>query len=585
MSDIVRFDCFEADLEARRLLKRGRRLRLAPQSFQVLAMLLEHPGQLVHREELQQRLWPGQTYGDFDNHLNTAVARLRQALDDRSAHPRFVETLPKEGYRFIAPLLDPALRRPVDPALGRRPRVLVLPFLNLTGDPALDYVSDGLTEELITDLAAVAAERLAVIARTTALRYKGSRKDIGSIDRELQVQYVVEGSVRGDGSGLTVNAQLVRSEDQTHVWARQYRAGQPEVFRFAARAARAIAEALGAGGARQARSPAGAGRLSTRDPAAYREYLQGRYCFDRLKGLFEGCRDGRAHFERAVARDPNFAPAHEGLAELHWFLGYTGVTPPREAFGDGLLHAVRALQIDNERAETRAILAQYYKQLDYRWPDTERELTKALAASPSSPFVRMHYAVGWLMPQGRIREAIAELQSALEWDPLSYHPRCWLAIMLALAREWDRSLEQARLLIELEPDPAIGYWAQGFALRGKGLVAESIASHARAAGISGGAGLTLGWLGLVLGAAGRLDEARAVLGQLEADREHRYVPPSSLAWVHLGLRDVDRAFEWMERAVDAHDQLMMPIKSYAFLDPIRRDPRFAALLRKMKLEA
>jgi tetratricopeptide (TPR) repeat protein len=197
---------------------------------------------------------------------------------------------------------------------------------------------------------------------------------------------------------------------------------------------------------------------------------------------------------------------------------------------------------------------------------------------------RMLYAVSWLMPQGRLGEAIAELERALEWDPLSYQVHFWRTIMLSLAREPNRVVEQARLLIELEPTAAFGPWLLGVALSRRGLLEEGIASLQRAVDLSGGAACMLGWFGLILGLSGRADEARGVLERLEVMVRTRYVAPSLFAWTYLGLRDVDRAFEWLDRAVDARDQFMMPIKTYAFFDPIRADPRFASLLRKMKLE-
>jgi tetratricopeptide (TPR) repeat protein len=317
---------------------------------------------------------------------------------------------------------------------------------------------------------------------------------------------------------------------------------------------------------------------------AYNEYVQGLYHLDHMSVGSRNHEKARAHLERAIARDPDFALAHEALAQAYWILGYVGFVPPQEAFTSGILHAVRALEIDNTRAETHALVAHFRKQLDYNWPDIERGLTRALELNPASGVARMLYAVGWLMPQGRLGEAIAELERTLERDPLSYQLHFWLAIMHSLARDPDRVVDQTRLLIELDPAVPSGWWLSGIALSRKELIEEALADLRRAVDLSSGASLFLGWLGLVLGLAGRADEARTVLARLEAMGRTAYVPPATVAWVHLGLRDVDRAFEWLDRAVDAHDQVMMPIKSYVFFDPIRNDPRFHALLRKMRLE-
>jgi TolB-like protein len=587
MSTLLRFDRFEADLAAGHLLKGGTRIHLREQSFRVLAMLLERPGDVVSREDLRRRLWPTEVFVDFENNTNAVVARLREALGDSAERPRFIETLPKRGYRFIGTLLDPV--ETAKATAPRRARLLVLPFANLDGDPSQEYVSDALTDEVITELAALAPGGLAVIARTTAMRYKGSRKGVARIGHELSVDYIVEGAVRHVGEPITVSAQLVRASDQEYVCAKRYEADPKEIFGLQGRIARDIAEHLGASAGMHVVAVGASGRgRATRTPTgdlvAYNEYVQGLRALDRAAEMWRGFQECRAHLESAVSRDPGFGLAHEALAQMYWLLGYTGVMAPKDVCAVGLLHAVRALEIDNTRAEPRALVAQYQKQLDYAWPDIERELTAALELNPTSSLTRMLYAVGWLMPQGRLGDAIAELERALEWDPLSYLVRFWRATMYSLAREADRVTEQARLLIELEPAGPPGHWLLGVGLSRQGRVDEGIASLQRAADLSGGAALTLGWLGLILGVCGRTDEARSVLSRLEVMCRTAYAPPASLAWVYLGLRDVDRAFEWLDRAVDAHDQLMMPIKSYVFFDPIRADPRFHALLRKMKLE-
>ena len=584
MPSLLRFDCFAVDPAAGQLFKHGVRIRLREQSFQVLALLLAHPGEVVTREELRGRLWPTEVFVDFDNSLNAAVARLREALGDSAERPRLIETLPKRGYRFIGTLSDSVPAGLAGPA---RTRLLVLPFVNLTGDAAQDYVGDAMTDEVITELAALAPDALAVIARTTAMRYKNSQKNVAQIRRELNVGYVVEGAVCRSGDGVGVNVQLVRADDQTHVWAQKYEGRPGDPLTVQSSVAEAIAGALGIG----VRSGTGTSRRAqaavrtTRDPIACNEYIQGRRLLDHFAEGFSGFEEARARLEKAIARDPGFALAHEALALVYWYLGYTGFMPPRDAFAAGILHAVRALEIDNTSAEARALVAQYYKQLDYNWPDIERELAGALELDPASSLVRMLYAVSWLMPQGRLREAIVELERALEWDPLSYQVQFWLAIMIGLSRDYDRLIEQCRLLIELEPAVPVGHWQLMSGLRGKGMLDESVAAQRKAVELSGDAPIMVGWLGLMLGMSGRADEARGILARLEAMARTRYVPPSMFALTYLGLRDVDRAFEWLDRAVDARDQVMMPIKSYMFFDPIRTDPRFHALLRKMNLDA
>ena len=577
----VRFDRFDVDLAAGQLYTRGMRVRLRDQSFQVLAALLEQPGQVVTREALRKRLWPLDTFVDFDNSLNTAVARLREALGDSADRPRFIETLPKHGYRFLAavsryPLLD---HRPAVSA-----RLVVLPFVSLSGDAAQEYISDAVTAEVTSCLACLAPGRLAVIARTTAMHYRGSNKDVARIARELNVDFVLEGCVRLTDPRIAVNARLIRCDDQTQVLARQYDVERTRLFDAERSLAREVLAQLGinpddghASGSRSS-SP----RKPTENLRAYDEYIQGQHHLVKLTP--PALVTAKVHLERAVTLDPDFALAYDGLADLYWHLGYFGFISPRDAFSTGILHALRALEIDNTLAETHALLGQFHKQLDFNWPEVDREMARALELNPASPIVRMRYAAHALMPHGRLAEAVAELDRALELDPLSTGLRSWLAVTLLMWRKYDRAFCEAIRLLELDSS---AYWAHaviGGTYRDQGKFDEAIAAQRKATEVSGDSAAMLGWLGLVLGLGGRTAEARHLLRRLDAMATRAFVPPSSFAWIYVGLGETDRAFEWLDRAIDERDQFMMPIKSYAFLDPIRSDARFAGLLRKMNLD-
>ena len=257
---------------------------------------------------------------------------------------------------------------------------------------------------------------------------------------------------------------------------------------------------------------------------------------------------------------------------------------PTDAFSTGVLYAMHALEIDDTLGETHALLGQSRKLLDCNWPEVDKEMARALALSPASPIVRLRYTFDFLMPQGRLEEAVAELERAAEWDPLSPLVRGHLGAALLLWRRYDRAIEHCRRLLELDQH---SYWAclfMGSCYRDQRMFKDAIAAHRRANELSGGAAITLGWLGLTLGLAGECREARALLERLQETATQAYVPPTSVAWIHLGLGEIDDAFEWLDRAIDARDQLLMPIKSYWFFDPIRADPRFHALLRKMHLD-
>lgn len=577
MSLLIRFKDYEVDLAAGQLRKRGLKVRLPEQAFQVLSILLEHPMEAVTREELRRRLWPEDVFVDFDNNLNSAIARLREALNDSAEHPRFVETLPKHGYRFIAGLSDAG--RSSHPAPAGKPKLVVLPVVNLSGDPGQEYFGDAITDDIITTLAVLAPEQLAVIARTTAMHYKGGNKDVATIGRELHVDYVLEGSVRRSGEQLGLNVQLIQTSDQTHLWAKMYNAGLRDRFDTLSAIAQAVASQLGL-------TPTGRKLRPTRKPTehlpAYNLYLLGRYHMYRATA--EDIAKARHCFEDAIARDPEFALAYDSLAEIHWYLGFAGFAPPKETCATGMFYALRALEIDPTLAETHALVGMYREELDYDWPEVHREMARALELNPASPVVRLRYALSELMPQGRIEDAAAEIERALEFDPLSALAHFWLGLMFVFARKRHQAIEQGQLLLGADPTYYPAYFVLGVALRGEGKFEEAIAAHRRAAELSNGSPVMLGWLGLALAQSGSMAEARSILDRLHMIARNAYVPPTSFAWVHLALGETASFFTWMDRAIEVRDHHLIPIKSYPFLDPIRADARYRALLRRMNLK-
>ncbi|MBZ5613918.1 MAG: winged helix-turn-helix domain-containing protein [Acidobacteriia bacterium] len=591
-SRVVRFDCFEADLQSGELRKRGIRIGLRNQSFQVLAALLEHPGEVVTRENLQQLLWHDNVFVDFETNLNAAVGHLREALNDSAEHPRFIETLPRRGYRFLAEAYAP----PEPQRNAGRVRLVVLPFVNMS-ESAQNYCSDAMTDEIITALASLVPEHLAVIARTTAMHYKGTHKDVGRIGRELAASYVVEGGIRRDNDHASVNVQVIQTSDQSHVFARRYEAALRDIFQLHSSIAKDIAIHLNLPGIaeevhRTSAWVAGR-RQATNNIAAYNEYIQGRYLAERL--IPEEMAKAKQHFEDAIRYDPEFALAHMALADLFSWLGYKGYMRPKDAYAIGITYALRAVEIDDTLAEAHAVLASYHKQLDYNWPAAQRSMARALELNHTSPFVRFSNAMVILMPHNRIEEAVTELRGALESDPLDTGVRCWLGIMLLLGRDYDAGIDEANYMRELEPNSCWPPFIQGIAyrqkyfeesLRGKirsDFAEKAIAGHRRAMELAPGADHLLAWLGFALGVCGRKAEARRILKQFQ--RSEHYILPTNFAHVYLGLREIDTAFDWLDRAVEERDQNMMPILSYAHFDPLRSDPRFDRLLRKMKLQA
>jgi TolB-like protein len=575
----VSFGEFEADLQLGRLFKRGVKIKLREQSFRVLKSLLENPGQVVTREDLRRRLWPGDVFVDFENSLNTAVGRLREALGDSADHPRFIETLPKRGYRFLA-----AVSERVRPTTSRV-RLAVLPFANLTGDTAQEYFADAMTDEIITVLATLAPEQLAVIARTTAMHYKVGEKDVAGIGRELGVDYLVEGAVHHTDKEVSVTAKLIQAWDQAQLFAGRYAADLQDIFQLQQSIAHDIAAHIPSVGGKVRGQKAA--RKPTGDLVAWKEYIQGR-C-EMWKWTPEGVEKARRHFEAALARDPRFALACDGLANLYGYLGYWGFLPPDEMEPLRRFYGLRAFELDPTLAEPRTHVAyrpekcRHEDAYSYNWLEAEREMAQARDLNPNSPLIRVRYAAV-LLTLGLLEQADEELKCALELDPLSLEVRFWLVLVLFLGRQYERGLVQAREFLELEPAHHMGHFLLGLVYLGMERYEESVAALRRAAELSNEFPFMLGWFGMALGFSGRTAEAKMVLERLRGIACKRFVLPTSFAWVHLGLREIDEAFAWMDRAVYRNDEWVHAAKTWPFLDPLRADPRYYALLRKINVE-
>ncbi len=573
----VRFGEFEVDLQARRLFKQGTEVRLREQLFVLLETLIERGGMPVPRETLQKRLWPGDTLVDFEINLNTLIARLREALGDSAENPRYIETLPKRGYRFLAETFaagEPGARP------RRRLRLVVLPFSNAGGDPSEDDFSDSVTDEMITALCQIAPDHLAVIARSTAMHYKGSRKDAAHIGRELGADYLVEGAARRGDGRVALNVQVVQAADQAHIFAGRYDAEMSELFglqnRVAAEIVGHLPPAPGSGGERPAR------KKPSEDVIAYQLYLRGRQHLCSMTP--EGMGRAKEYLDQALGRDPKLALAHDALGELFWWTGFFGHMPAKQASFLGMGAVLRAIEIDPSLGESHALLGQFRQKIDYNWPEVRREMALALEMAPSSPLVRQRYAVSYLLPHGRLDEAIAQAEVGLEFDPLNWMLRNWLSIFLWLARDPGRALQEALVAETIDPKNWLTQFVLSNAFTIGGDLREATARLRRTVELTGGAPQMLGWLGFTLAADGKPDEARAVLERIKEISGRAYVAPTSLIWVNAGLREYDEALRWIERAIDERDSFIIPIKTYPCLDPLRGDPRFQALVGKMNLE-
>jgi len=574
-SGVIRFGEYEADLRSAELRKRGTRIKLPGKSFEVLALLLEHPGELVTREELRARLWPADVFVDFEHNLNTAVGRLRDALRDSAEKPRFIETLPRRGYRWIARLPETP---PRVPSSARRIKLAVLPLENLSGDPAQEYFSDGMTEELITQLAGLAPERLGVTARTSAMHYKGARKDIARIGRELGVDYLVEGSVRRADDRIRISAQLIQVSDQTHLWANSFDGGLGDILKVQEEVARAIARQI-----EVTVSPASERwlrRAPAVNPEAYDAYIKGLYHFSHFNP--SGLNKAVEYFGLAIEKDPQYAPAHAKLATTHALMGFWGYAPASEAMPKAEKAALAALQVEDTHADAHGALAWVHWSYHWNLAEAEREFERAVELAPNDP---LHH---WFLAAflGSMREdhqrAIAEAELAQELDPLSVLIQSSAGWVFYWARHYDRTIAQSRKALEMDPNCIPAYYTLGLALLVKSSFDEAIAALVEATHRFGDH-TSLGYLGMAYGLAGRREEARQVLAQLEQRAASQKVPPFCFAWVQLGLGENQTALDWIEKAYAAHTPIVLWLRCAPTMDPLRSEPRYEQLLARLNL--
>ena len=503
---VFRFGAFAVDARTGELTNAGRRTPLRDQPLQLLLALLERPGELVTREELTRRLWPADTFVDFDRGLNKAINHLREALSDSADHPQFIETLPRKGYRFIAPVTPDAadLGPVVDGApparsrsrvwlamaaclaaiavaiavdlggvrrwIGVRPAAVpriaslaVIPLQNLSGDPEQEYFADGMTDALITDLAKMGSLR--ITSRTSVMKYKETKLTIKDIGRELDVDAVVEGTVTRAGSRVRITAQLIQVSTDMHLWAEAYERDLSEVLELQRAVATDIARRIDA-----VVRPLDRPRIV--QPEAYGLYLKGRYAFYQYTS--QGWQRAIEHFTRAIERDPAFASAYSGLADTYVVAGAYDAIPADEALTRGKAAAAKALELDEGLASAHYVLATAHTWYDWDWQGAEREFRRALELDPNDALGRNWHG-GYLSLRRRHQEAIAEHERARDLDPLSLIVNANLARALYWARRYDAAITQARRTLELDPRFGIAlFWLDG-ALRHQGLLKEAVA--------------------------------------------------------------------------------------------------------------
>ncbi len=503
---------------------------------------------------------------DFDHGLNKAINKLREALGDSAESPRFVETIPRRGYRMISLL---------GKASGRVESLAVLPLEDLSHDPAQEYFADGLTEALITSLAHISALR--VTSRTTAMTYKGAHKSVPEIARELGVDGVVEGTVLRTEGRVRISVQLIYTQDDTLLWADSYDRDLSDVMALQSEVAQAIARQVEAKVTPHEQSQLA--RTRQVDPQVLEDYLRGRYFWN--KRTVEGMSKGAEYFQRAIDKDPNYAPAYAGLADSATRLGWWGYVNPEDGCGRAKAAALKAIEIDNTLSDAHAALAFAILHYDYSFPVAEEASLRAVELDPRSSIAAQVYGCV-LMTTVRTEEGVFQALRAVELDPLSLALQWTAGIWLFIARQYDRAIARSRRCLELDPSfpPARSTIALALATtRGDDFGISDMEEVVR---IPGASQYHLGVLGYCYGVAGRRADALRILNQHQEAATQRYISPFWQAAIYGSLGEMDEAFRLLESGRQEHAAWMPWVKVAPWFDFLRPDPRFDNLLRRMK---
>ena len=639
----ARFGSFEMDLRAGELRKHGVRIRLQAQPFQILGMLLERPGEVVTREELRQALWPGDTFVDFDHGLNNAINRLRETLGDSAEGQRFVETLPRRGYRFIGAVESVPSSSPQDladqvedsspptplsvkvaalpaesskasllarqwiaasagavaslallvslntgglrqrllraSAAGRIQSIAVLPLENLSGDPSQEYFADGMTEALITDLGKIG--ELRVISRTSAMHYKGTRKTLPEIARELNVDAVIEGAVLRSGDRVRITAQLVQAASERHLWAESYERDLRDVLALQDEVARDIANDIKIKLTPQEQARLASGRPVY--PEAQEAYLRGRYEFS--KWTEEGLKKSVEYFEQAIQKDPAYAQAWAGLSDAYQFLGLWSFWSPQVAWPKGKAAALKALELDETLSDAHVSLASVLWLQERSWSAGENELQRAIALNPNN--ASAHQAYGYqLSSVGRFDEAIAEMKRALELDPLAPNKHQSLAATLYRAGRYDEALQHFGEIPDPDANSERRHRFIGAIYERKGMQKEAIAEWLTAMRFAGEKDLAEQVERKYVSSGYSEAKKTFLWGDIKEKQKTRARSGfGQTAWIaadYALLGEKNKAFEWLEKAFQ-EGSIGWDLKVSDHFELLRSDPRFQDFLRRLGL--
>ncbi|MFL5449360.1 MAG: winged helix-turn-helix domain-containing protein [Gemmatimonadales bacterium] len=621
---IIRFgDELELDRSAYQLRRAGRMVKLERIPLEILLLLTEQPGQLVSREQIAERIWGKGTFLDVDNSINGAVRKIRQVLKDDPEQPRFIQTITGRGYRFVAPILgpaDPPAKQPeaappvpasvVVPARARsrstlrlvaalalplvlaaivwsrerkpdrpstRVMLAVLPFQNLTGDEAQDYFSDGLTEEMITQVGSRDPAGLGVIARASIMHFKHTQDPPERIGHELGAQYLLLGSVRRDASRVRVTAELVRARDHARLWAHQYDRQLSGLLTLQDEIAREITDAI-----QSSLGTHGTTRTAEVGPApasdAYDLYLRGQFFLNKRSDA--DLRTAASFLEQAVQRDSGFARAWAALAQADVLGAVYSIGPPQQLVARARSAALEALALDPSLAEAHTALALIIQNHDWNWEQAERHFRQAIALNPNYATAH-HWYAEHLMWRGRFDEALRESERARQLDPLSLIIAADNGAILYYARQYDRAIERLRSVRAVDPTLSRTYLLVSV-YADHGMFDQALAEEERWRPLIPA---PLYWSGLayIYGRAGRTAEARRAIHELEDLREREPVQARVFAWSYAGVRDTAQTLAWLEKAYAEHSGELPALKVSPVYDFLRGDPRFERLLQRVGL--
>jgi len=618
---VVRFGVFELDLISGELRKQGLRVKLSEQPLQILVLLIERAGETVTRDEVRQRLWPGDTFVDFDAGLNSAIKKLRDALGDPAENPRFIETVPRRGYRFIGPVEQPEIRSPDEgspgssPHVGSRPlgrwllavtlaaplavgawlslgdgwgrlsarwglaasprritSIAVLPFENLSGNTEQDYFVDGMTEALTTNVAQF--KSLKVASRNSATQYKQRTKPLAQVARELNVDAVVQGAMVRSGNRMRLTVQLIDAATDRYIWAQNYEREVSDVLGLQIELAEAIAAEIHVEVRPEERH-----RLTRSQavrPEAYDEYLKGRFYWSSRRP--ENLLRAEEHFQNAIAHDSTYAPAYSGLSDTYRWFDVHALAAPRDCMPKAEAAARRALALDDTLAEAHASLAGVLYRYDWNWAEAEREFSRALALDPDYPEGHRARAV-FLLFLRRDDEAVSAAKRARELNPLSPVIDVELAEALTRAGRYEEAIQQLRKIQEIAPNFPRVPRTLSFAYLRMGDSSRALATFDQFAVPLSARGPLFGYL---CGTLGRRQEARSVLTELQRRARSEYVSPQNQALVHLGLGEEEQAWSLLEKA---YEERAFEVIGFSGLlaDILLDNPRFQDILHRMGL--